>query len=123
MTFRDYIKTKFPIDKIIDDIVSDPVTAVMENDDLPCDAICVIDGVLQKAIELSDGTYMSVINLLSYTKEDVEKMTDEDFKKVYQSYMDNIEIESYTIESIMSSVRNIRLHREAQEELLNRCTD
>lgn len=123
MTFREYISEMYPIEDKLRAIASDPYTAILENDDLPYDDIRMVDGVLQKVVEISSDSYISIMELLSYDAADVEKMKDEEFKQLYYAYMDNVEVSPLTLERIMSSVREVRKHKEAKKELLSRCTE
>lgn len=123
MTLREYINTIYPIDALIEVIKSDPIKAIMENDDLPYDEIRMYDGVMQKVVELEDGTFIGVMELLSYTKEDVLKLKDEELRNAYFAYMDNVVIEPVTLEYIMSSARELKKRKEQKKEMLERCTE
>lgn len=122
MTLYEYCTEYRPIHEKIALIKSDPIKRVLEMDSLPCDGVKMIDGQLQKVVEITSDSYISVIDLLSYSKEDVDKMTDVDFKSVYYAYMDNIDLTDISVESLMTAVRDYSANKDKKRELLNKCT-
>ena len=118
MNILEFIEQQYPIQDKIDAMNGDYAKRIMEADGLPCDCVMVIDGRLQKAVEISADVFVSVEELLSYTPEDVEKLADEDFKKVYKAYMSQVDVADITLESIMSAVRDVRANQARKESML-----
>jgi len=102
MTFEEYTQEIYPIEDKVKALQNDPIQQIMNNDSLPYDDICVIDGTLQKAVETSDGEMVPVIELLSYVKEDVEKMPKSPFTEVYFAYMNCVDVEDFSVQQIIS---------------------
>ena len=123
MTFIEYIDTKYPIEEKIKQLRSDPIKQILERDDLPYDEVKYVDGELQKVISLSDGSYVPVIEVLSYCKEDVAKIEDVEMRNAFSAYMDNIDITDMSIDAIMSASRDYIKNRKHKEELINKCTN
>lgn len=93
MNMLDFIETQYPIKDRVKDRLSDPYKRVAEMDSLPYDVIGPDEnGVVTKLIEIDDTTFIPVVELISYSRGDVEKMTDEAFKVAYFAYMDNVDI-------------------------------
>lgn len=124
MTLVEYIHESYPIKERLEELNNDPIKRVMESDGLPFDSIQVIDGVLQKAVEISQDTYVAVVDLLSYTKEDIDGLgpEDNDFKQAYYAYMDNVDLTDMTIDAIMSAARDYAENKKREEELYKKCT-
>lgn len=118
MTMVEFIEQYYPIQDKIDAMNGDYAARIMEADGLPCDCVMMIDGRLQKAVEISSDNYVSVEELLSYTEEDVEKLADEDFKKVYKAYMSQVDVTDITLESIMSAVRDVKANQARKRDVL-----
>lgn len=117
MTFREFIADYYPIKDRIAAIQSDPIKMIMESDSLPCDDVKFIDGSLQKVVEVTEGVFVPVLDLLAYSESDISSM-DPDLRKVYQVYMENIEYSDLDIESIMSSARRYKENLAKKETLL-----
>lgn len=122
MTIPEFIDERFPIDDLIKEMKSSPIQRILDNDDLPCDDVRFIDGALQKVVEVSADVYVPVTEILSYCKEDVDKMNDVDFKTAYTAYMGLIDVTDVCIESIMSAVREYKANVSKKEGLLGKCT-
>lgn len=122
MTFKEFIRDRYPIKDKIRALNEDPIKRIMEQDDLPFDKILSVDGVLQKVVYVSEDSYVTVMDLLSYYPEDVEKMDDKDFKDAYFAYMDNIDITDINIENIMAASKEYKNQKQKKDELLLKCT-
>lgn len=122
MTIPEFIDERFPIDDLIAEMKSSPIQRVLDNDDLPCDDVRYVNGALQKVVEVTADVYVPVTEILSYCKEDVDKMNDVDFKNAYTAYMGLIDVTDVNIESIMSAVREYKANMEKKEGLLSKCT-
>ena len=122
MTFKEFIRDKYPIKDKIRSLNEDPIKRIMEQDDLPFDKIISVDGVFQKVVYVSEDSYVTVMDILSYYPEEVAKMEDVDFKEAYFAYMDNIDISDVNIENIMAASKEYKSQKEKKEELLLKCT-
>ncbi len=93
MNIIDFMETQYPIKNRVKDKLADPYKRIEEMDSLPYDVIGPDDnGVVTKLVEIDETTFMPVLELITYTKSDVEKMTDEAFKTAYFAYMDNVDV-------------------------------
>ena len=117
MTLKDYIDEEFPIDDLVRQYNSDPITRIMQADSLPFDKIVYIDGKLQKAVEISEDEYISVFDLISMEEAEAKTMPAE-FQEVYYAYMDNIEIKDVDVFNIMKLSREYRKNKQAKQERL-----
>ena len=123
MKLREYIDQYYPIREKVMQRLKDPVQRVMEMDDLPCDDVRVVDGQLQKVIYINDEEFVPIVDILSYTREDIDKMADCDFKSAWLVYMENVHVEDISIEELMKVskeyVKNQRLRREMAEKCMS----
>jgi len=96
----------------------------MEADGLPCDAVKMVEGELQKVVYLNDdgSDFITVVELITYTKDEVEKMNDKELKEVYYAYMDNVHVEDVNIKEIINSAVLFQEKRKAKQERLASCT-
>ena len=118
MTLREYIEEQYPIDKLIEKVVSDPYTRVMEADVLPYDKICMFDGKLQKVVEISDDEVIPVVDLLSLEEQDLKGCSPE-FVDTYRAYMDNVVLEDVNVQEIMGISRNYKKNKEKKLERIS----
>lgn len=123
MKLREYIDKYYPIREKVMRKLKNPVQRVLEMDDLPCDDVRAVDGQLQKIIYVNDEEYVSVVDILSYTKGDIDKMSDCDFKSAWLAYMENVHVEDISIEELMrvskEYVKNQRQRREMAEKCMS----
>lgn len=124
MTFVEYINTYYDARDRIYSKMKNPIQRVMEADGLPCDAVRVVDGELQKVVFLNDDgdDVIPVVELITYTKEEIEKINDSALKEVYYAYMDNVRIEDVNIKEIINSAVLFQEKRKAKQERLANCT-
>lgn len=124
MTFVEYINTYYDARDRIYSKMKNPVQRVMEADGLPCDAVRVVDGELQKVVFLNDdgSDFVPVIELITYTKDEISKINDPMLKEVYEAYMDNVEVEDVNIKEIINSAVLFQEKRKAKQERLLNCT-
>lgn len=120
MTLIEYIRDYYSIKDRIDEIKMNPIQRVMDNDSLPYDDIMFIDGQWQKTVEISDGEHWAVMDLLSYTEDDIKKLVPQ-AQEAYKIYMSLVHVEDFDIQQIMQLSRQYRLNKEKGENLL--CTD
>lgn len=117
MTFSTFINEYFPIDGLLPWNIMTAREIIEESDGLPYDDIRYVDGSLCKVVRLNDEEFMAVHELLSYSKEDVDKCDDIDFKELYSAYMENVEIEEVNLENISALMREMRLKKQQQEDM------
>jgi len=122
VTLVEFIKERYPIDDKLEQLKTNPIKRIMESDFLPCDAVKMVDGVFQKVVELSDEQYIPVVELLSYSKEDIEQSNDQELKDVWFAYMDNVTVKDVSFDQIMSASSEFMRLRKKKEELINACT-
>jgi len=121
MTLLEYIDDYYPIRDQVERKIKDPITMIMEKDDLPCDDVKAVDGKLQKVVYMTDDEYIPVIELLSYVREEVERMPDSDFKEVWFAYMDNITVNDMDLRTIVEVSKQYTTAKERKEELVKKC--
>lgn len=117
-TILDFIEKEYDITPRLRAKYADPIKRIEEEDDLPFDEIKCIDGDYLKVVYINDDNYITVIDLLSYRKEDVEKMEPSDFKDTYIAYMQNVTIEEGQLEFLMTTAREYKKTREHKKELV-----
>lgn len=123
MTIVDFIEQQYPIIDVLRARLKDPVKAVMENDNLPYDSIGPDEnGNLTKLVEIEDGVSIPVSDLISYTKEDIEKHFNENLKAAWEAYMSIIDLQDIEIADIIASTRRYNEVRDKRKELLGKCT-
>ena len=120
MTLHEYVRTVYDIRDKVKRIKADPVQAIRDRDDMPYDDIRLVDGKLQKVVMLSDDEYISIVDLLGYTEEEVDKCNSIELKDVWHAYMENIVLEDMDIKSIMSSCRKLAENKEKRENLVRK---
>ena len=79
---------------------------------------------MQKVVYLNDdgSDFITVVELITYTKDEVEKMNDKELKEVYYAYMDNVHVEDVNIKEIINSAVLFQEKRKAKQERLASCT-
>lgn len=106
MNIIQFIETQYPIKDIVKDKLADPYKRVAEMDSLPYDVIGPDEcGHITKLVEVDDMTYIPVIDLISYTREDLVRLGDENLLSVWEAYMDEIDIEDINIIDVMNCIK------------------
>lgn len=106
MFITDFIREQYPIRDKVAARLSNPYDRVANSDDLPYDLIGPDEsGHYTKLVEIEDGRYMSVVDLISYTRDDVVAMGDQALLAVWENYMDQIDIHDMNITDILECVR------------------
>lgn len=114
MNILDFIEQQYPIKDLIKDKLSDPYKRIAEMDSLPYDVIGPDDsGKVTKLVEVDEVTFIPVIDLISYTREEIMGMKDARLLEVWDAYMDEIDLEDVNIVDIMECVKQYR--RSSQE--------
>ena len=123
MFIREFIEQQYPIKDILKVRLSNPIKAVMERDSLPYDKIGMDEsGNFTKMVEVDDDNYIPVVELISYTPEEINSMKNENLKIVYHSYMDLIDLQDIEIADIMASARRHEEIKKRREAQLAKCT-
>lgn len=123
MTFTEYIVTYYDARDRMFNKMKNPIQRVMEQDGLPCDAIKIVDNELQKVVYLNDdgSDFIPVVDLICYTKEEIERSTDNELKEVYSAYMDNVDVSVVDIQEIINSTILFQRKRMDKKERLDNC--
>lgn len=123
MKITEFISSQYPIADIVKARMFDPVKAVEEADNLPYDAVGIDDsGRLVKQVEIEDGQYIPVVELISYTEEDIVKAHNDNLKQTWNAYMSMIDLQDIDIADIMTAARKSREIRDKRDSLLSKCT-
>lgn len=119
MNILTFIAEQYPIKDRVKDKLSDPYKRIAEMDDLPYDKIGPDeDGRITKLVEIDDVTYISVAELISYSKEDIDKSDDDSLKSVWYAYMDNIDVMDLNFVDLQECVRSYLSSSEKRKEQL-----
>lgn len=106
MFITDFIREQYPIRDKVAARLSNPYDRVANSDDLPYDVIGPDDsGHYTKLVEVDDDRFVSVVDLISYTREDVIAMNDPALLIVWENYMEQIDIHDMNITDILQCVR------------------
>lgn len=123
MGILDFIEQQYPIKDIVSVRLSDPVKAVMEQDSLPYDKIALDEnGNFTKMVEITEERCIPVVELISYTKEEIDKTNDDNLRDAYNAYMSLIDVQDIEIADIIASARKYDNIRKKREEQLAKCT-
>lgn len=115
LTFQEYINRYYNVADRIRARLINPKEAVAMRDDLPYDDVIYIDGELQKVVYVTDDTPISVVELLSYTYDDMHKINDPDLITVYDNYMEQVNVEDVDMASLISAAQTfMREKKEAR---------
>lgn len=106
MYILEFIREQYPIRDKVAARLSNPYDRVANNDDLPYDIIGPDEsGHVTKLVEVDDDRFISVVDLISYSREDVLAMNDAPLLAVWDNYMDQIDIHDMNITDILECVR------------------
>lgn len=118
MRIRQFIDKYYPMKEKLEQMRGDPILAVNEKDDLPYDAIMVVEGTLQKVVEVSEDTYVPVTELLSFNRDDVEKLASKEYLETWDAYMDQIDMSDMSIKQIIDAATVYRKERARLKEVM-----
>lgn len=119
MNIIDFIETHYPIINRVRDRLSDPYKLVEEMDDLPYDAVGPNEeGVITKLVEIEDGVYMPVLDLICMVESDFNDKN-KDLYEVWKVYMSQVEISSINLVDIKEAVRTYKAVRDARKGQLD----
>lgn len=120
MNILEFIQEQYPIKDRVKERLSDPYKRIAEMDSLPYDVIGPDDnGVVTKLVEIEDNVFMPVVELISYSKADVDKMEDESFKAAYYAYMDNVDVMDVCFADLQECARAFLRNSKKRKEQLS----
>lgn len=120
MNILEFIEEKYPIREKVLSRLEDPYKRIANEDNLPYDKIGPDEsGVITKLVEVEEGRFISVKELISFYPDDVEIQTDEALRNVYTNYMQHIQIEDINIADILAIVKKHKELASKKEEQLN----
>ena len=119
MNFVEFIKMKYPIEEKLAREKANPITVVMENDDLPYDDIKLVDGTYQKVVELSNTEFIPVIELLSLNEKYFQDGKDKDLEEVWNAYKDQVELAGLSIAELSDLAEEYQKMKRKREKLIN----
>lgn len=101
MTFKEFILIKYDIRERVKLLRSDPLKDFLASDIFPCDFVAVENGERIKMLYYADGgKEIAVLDLLSYKREDIIKLKDEDLVELYDTYTSQFEFDSESLTSL-----------------------
>lgn len=119
MFITDFIREQYPIRDKIAVRLSNPYDKVANNDDLPYDTIGTDEsGHVTKLVEVEEDRFISVVDLISYTRKDVEQMNDPALLTVWENYMDQIDVQDINVADIFECVKAHDFVNKKREEQL-----
>lgn len=120
MFIQDYIKEMYPITDRLERLKCNPVERIKMSDDLPYDSVYMVDGQLQKVMMISDERPVPIMELLSWTKGDIDKIrvSDPDYADAWDVYMTLIDVEDLDIANLSTILSDVDQIRKRKEELL-----
>lgn len=106
MTILEFIEQQYPIKQRVQERLQDPYKRIADSDDLPYDIIGPDEfGNVTKLVEVDNDRYISVMELIGYTQDEIDKSDDAALAIAYEAYMSQINFEDLNILDIMESVR------------------
>jgi len=106
MTILEFIEQQYPIKQRVQERLQDPYKRIADSDDLPYDIIGPDEfGNVTKLVEIDNDRYISVMELIGYTQDEIDKSDDAALAIAYEAYMSQVDFEDLNILDIMESVR------------------
>lgn len=116
MNILEFIETQYPIKDIVRERLADPYKRIAQLDCLPYDIIGPdSEGHLTKLVEINDTRTISVMELITYTREDIVKLNDLELLNVWEAYMEEVDIEDLNVSDIMACVKQYKLMGEERK--------
>lgn len=123
MNIVGFIESQYPIKDKVRTRLENPYKRIEAMDDLPYDKIGPDEyGTITKLVEVDEDRYISVMELIGMTKDEVVKSEDTALQNVWEAYMSQIDLEDLNIIDIMECVKqhqNIVRTREEQLSVLS----
>ncbi|MBR3598670.1 MAG: hypothetical protein IKL53_02205 [Lachnospiraceae bacterium] len=117
MDIMQFIETQYPIKDRVRAKLENPYERIAQMDDLPYDKIGPDEfGTITKLVEVEEGRYISVLELISLTKDEIEKVEDLPLQIVWENYMSQVDLQDLNIIDIMDSVRQHQKLSSMREE-------
>ena len=119
MTIIEFIETQYPIKERVLAKLENPYKRIEAMDDLPFDKIGPDEfGNITKLVEVEEGRYVSVMELMGYSKEELVSSKDEALLHVWEVYMSQIDLEDLNIIDIMECVKQHQSIEKIRQEQL-----
>lgn len=123
MNILEYIEVHCPIRDKVRVKLENPYKRIEESNDLPFDKIGPDEsGHITKLVEIEDNRYISVMDLIGMTKEEVDATQDLALQTVYSIYMSKIDMKDMNIIDILECVKqyqSVKTEREAKLGVLS----
>ena len=117
MDIMQFIETQYPIKDRVRAKLENPYERIAQMDDLPYDKIGPDEfGTITKLVEVEEGRYISVLELISLTKDEIEMVEDLPLQIVWENYMSQVDLQDLNIIDIMDSVRQHQKLSSMREE-------
>ena len=119
MNILEFIETQYPIKERVLAKLENPYKRIEEMDDLPYDKIGPDEfGNVTKLVEVEEGRYVSVMELMGYSREELVASKDETLLLVWEVYMSQIDLEDLNIVDIMECVKQHQSIESMRQEQL-----
>lgn len=106
MTILEFIEQQYPIKQRVQERLQDPYKRIADSDDLPYDVIGPDEfGNVTKLVEVDTDRFISVMELIGYTSEEVQGSNDTALITAYEAYMSQVDFEDLNLLDIMECVR------------------
>lgn len=120
MNILEFIETQYPIKDKIRLKLEDPYKRIENSDDLPYDVIGPDEnGAITKLVEVEEGRFISVMELISLDKETVMATADVALQTVWEAYMSQIDLQDMNIVDILDCVKQYQGVVKNREDKLN----
>lgn len=120
MKFPEYVRTVYPIKDIVEQIKQNPIQQVIDRDDLPYDSIKRVDDEFVKVVEYGDeGDFIPILELVSLTKEELERIDNQALTDVYNTYMSKVEILDVDLTTLINASREYQKSLQQKEKWLS----
>lgn len=120
MNIVGFIESQYPIKDKVRTRLENPYKRIEAMDDLPYDKIGPDEyGTITKLVEVDEDRYISVMELIGMTKDEVAKSDDTALQNVWEAYMSQIDLEDLNIIDIMECVKQHQNIVRAREEQLS----
>lgn len=98
MNLRKFIEDKYDVRERIKQLQSNPIKDFLDSDIFPCDFVTTENGEMVKMLYYGNGTReIAVLDLLSYTREDLIKINDKELLELYDAYTSNFNFEKASL--------------------------
>jgi len=117
MTLYQFVREVYDCHNIVENKLSDPFDIIERADDLPYDVIGLDEsGRMCKLVQLNDTSYIPVLELIAYSKEDIDTCTDKELVEVWNAYMANVSLEDLNTVDIKQAVNRYKEMKRAERE-------